>query len=181
MRKSVWAAILMILAVTGLSAAPAEAHDFQIFAGYYLPEELDEDLVYGLRFNWRRNSNVAFGVSGSWFDVADSQGFGGRDVDADLFHVDFSFKYYPGGGQFYWLAGPGFASADIDVPGTTQDVSDDVFSVHGGLGYDVNVTETFFVPLEGRARWYELEGAGREGGKQSQVDYEFSAGLGWRF
>jgi hypothetical protein len=171
----------LAFAVLPTAASAAEGWNIQLFAGYYFPEELDEDLSYGLRFGHRGGGNWGWQVSGDWFDVADSQGFSGFDVDADLFHVDFSLLYYPGGGDFYFFGGPGWATGDVDSPFSTEDFSDDVFSLHVGLGYEANVTDNFFIPIEGRARWYELEGFGRDGGKDSQVAYEASVGLGFRF
>lgn len=172
------------LAFAALAVAPSARADYnlQLFAGYYFPEELDEDLSYGLRFGGRPAENWGWEVTGEWFDVADSQGFGGADVDADLFWVDFSFDYHPGGGEFYFFGGPGFVTAKIqDVTGFPgEEFSDDVFSIHGGVGYDILVGESFFIPLEARARWYELSDIGPSD-KETQLDYEASVGLGWRF
>jgi hypothetical protein len=182
MRTKIFATLLSLLAFVSVAGpASAEGWNFELFAGYYFPEELDEDLSYGLRFGHRGGGNWGWEISGDWFDVADSQGFSGFDVDADIFHADFSLVYYPGGGDFYFFGGPGWATGDIDIPGTTEDASDDVFSLHVGLGYDANVTESFFIPIEARARWYELEGFGPDGGKDNQIAYEASVGLGFRF
>ena len=53
--------------------------NFELFAGYFFPEELDEDLTYGLRFGRRGIGNWGWQIGASWFDVADSQGFSGAD------------------------------------------------------------------------------------------------------
>jgi hypothetical protein len=182
MRKKLIIALLAGLALAGISTpASAEGWNFQLFAGYFLPEELDEDLTYGLRFGHRGAGNWGWAAAGSWFDVADSQGFSGFKVDADIVHVDFSLNYYPGGGDFYFFGGPGWASGNVDVPGSTEDLSDDVFSLHVGLGYEANVNDSFFIPIDARARWYELEGFGPDGGKDNQITYEATVGLGFRF
>jgi hypothetical protein len=175
--------ILAALAILGLAAQPAQAGpwNFEVFAGYFLPEELDEDLAYGLGFGKRGDGNWGWETRASWFDVADSQGFSGFDVDADVVHVDFSLEYFPGGGNFSIFFGPGFASGNVDVPGVTTDLSDDVFSAHVGLGYEFDATESFYIKPDFRARWYELEGFGRDGGKDSQLTYEAAVALGWRF
>jgi hypothetical protein len=154
--------------------------NFELFAGYFFPEELDEDLTYGLRFGRRGVGSWGWQVGASWFDVADSQGFSGEDVDADLVHLDFSLAYYPGDGGFSLFFGPGFASGNIDVPGTTEELSDDVFSAHVGLGYEFG-SRGFYVKPDARLRWYELEGFGADGGKDSQITYEAAIALGWRF
>jgi hypothetical protein len=155
--------------------------NFEIFAGYFFPEELDEDLTYGLRFGHRGSGNWGWQIAGSWFDVADSQGFSGFDVDADIVHVDFSAMYYPLENNFNIYFGPGWASGNVDVPGSTEDLSDDVFSAHVGLGYEADITPTFYIRPDARLRWYELEGFGQDGGKDNQLTYEAAIALGWRF
>jgi hypothetical protein len=152
-----------------------------VFAGYFIPEELDEDLAYGLRFGSKMDNNWGWEIGASWFDVADSQGFSGRAVDADIMHVDFSGVYYPGGNDLGVLFGVGWATGNVDDPRSTEDYSDDTFTVHGGVAYDFNLTENFYVRPDVRFRWYELEGFGPEGGKDSQLTYEAAVALGWRF
>ena len=77
--------------------------------------------------------------------------------------------------------GPGFASGNVDVPGTTEDLSDDVFSAHVGIGYEAEINHNFYIKPDPRLRWYELEGFGPDGGKDSQLTYEAAIALGWRF
>lgn len=154
---------------------------FELFAGYFFPEELDEDLTYGLRFGRRGLHHWGWMIAGSWFDVADSQGFSGFDVDADVVHVDFQAQYYPReDGNFSIFFGPGWASGNVDVPGSTEDLSDDVFSAHVGLGYEIDVARNFYIKPDARLRWYELEGFGPDGGKDNQLTYEAAIALGWR-
>ena len=183
MRKKLIIALLAGLALAGISTpASAEGWGFELFAGYFFPEELDEDLTYGLRFGHRGAGNWGWEVAGSWFDVADSAGLGDFDVDADLLHVDFSLNYHPGGGQFYFFGGPGWVTADInDVGDNDFEASDDAFTLHVGLGYEANVNDSFYIPFDARARWYELEGFGPDGGKDNQITYEASVGIGFRF
>ena len=174
--------VLAVLAVVGLAAPqPARAFDFELVAGYFLPEELDEDLTYGLGFGDRMNDNFGWAVRGTWFDVADSQGFGGANVDADAFNVDLSFVWYPTGGGFGVFAGPGWTTVNIDLPTVTTDLSDDVFSVNAGISYEAMLTQSMYLKPDFRLRWYELEGFGPDGGKQSQLNYEATIALGWRF
>jgi hypothetical protein len=175
--------VCAVLALVGLASPDpaAAAGKFEVFAGYFVPEELDEDLTYGLRFGSKGDANWGWEVAGSWFDVADSQGFSGAKVDADIVHVDFSAVYYFGGGDFSTFFGVGWASGNVDVPGTTTDLSDDTFTVNGGLAYDININESFYIKPDLRFRWYELEGFGPDGGKDSQLTYEAAVALGWRF
>ena len=173
---------LMVLAIAAFAFAPqAKAFDFEIVAGYFLPEELDEDLTYGVAFGNKGADNWGWQVRGMWFDVADSQGLGGRDIDADIIHIDFSFMWYPRGEGLSIFGGPGFASANIDSPFSTEDHSDDVFTFHAGVAYEAMISETFYIQPDFRLRWYELEGFGPDGGKQSQLNYEATVAAGWRF
>jgi hypothetical protein len=166
--------------------SPRPTWNFEVFAGYFFPEELDEDLTYGLRFGRRYVNKWGWQLGGSWFDVADSQGFSGQDVDADVVHVDLSAMYYPRDGGFSFFFGPGFASGNVDVPGTTEEISDDVFSAHVGIGYEFGRAaragqSSFFVKPDARLRWYELEGFGEDGGRDNQLTYEATIAFGWRF
>jgi hypothetical protein len=188
MKARIVIAVLLLLGVVAVSAAPAEAQGrFYVLGkvGYYFPEELDEDISYGVGFGGQiGEGNWGWEVSGEWFDVEDTQGGTTLPIQFDLFHVDFSAVVHPGGGPFNFFFGPGFATAEIqfdDAVGGNQELSDDVFTAHVGLGWDINLSDNVFFPLEARARFYELEGLGRDGGKQSQVDYEASAGVGFRF
>jgi hypothetical protein len=187
MRARIVVGLLLLFGVVlGVAPAQAEGWSFELFAGYYFPEELDEDLTYGLRFGreFGGDSDWGWEVSGQWFDVDDSQGLQSLPINLDLFHVDFSFDWHMGGGPFHVFFGPGFATVELDGDdgfGGHQEFSDDVFSVHAGLGWDIAVGESVFIPLEARARWYELDDTGLPGGQGSQVDYEASAGIGFRF
>ena len=173
--------ILAALAILGAAGPqPAQAWDFELVAGYFLPEELDEDLTYGLGFGGRVNENFGWNVRAMWFDVADSQGFGGRDVDADLFNVDLSFVWYPTGGGFSTFAGLGWTTADIrDLGPANAKFSDDVFTFNAGVAYEAMLTERMYLKPDFRLRWYELEGGRTD--KKSQLNYEATVALGWRF
>lgn len=176
--------VIMVLAIAAVAFAPqAKAFDFELVAGYFLPEELDEDLTYGVSFGNKVSDNFGWGIRAMWFDVADSQGYGGNQIDADLSHYDFSFNWYPTGTGFLAYGGIGWVTGKIqDIPGTgNQEFSDDAFTFHLGLGYEAMVSERFYIKPDFRARFYELEGFGPDGGKQSQINYEASVALGWRF
>lgn len=182
MKRSLTITLAVLALVVSMTPAPASAAGrFEVFAGYFFPEELDEDLTYGLRFGGKGDNNWGWEVASSWFDVADSQGFSGQPVDADILHIDFSAIYYPGGNDFGILFGAGWATGEIDIPGSTQKNSDDAFTINGGIGYDFNVTERFYLRPDVRFRWYELEGFGPEGGTDNQLTYEAAFALGWRF
>lgn len=170
------------LAIGTVAGAPAaNAFNLEAFAGYYFPEELDEDLNFGVRFGNRSSEQFGWQVGGTWFDVEDSQGFEGSRVDLDLFHVDFSFMWYPNGGDFALFAGPGFATVDLEIPFTNQDFSDDVFAAHVGLSYEFGGDEGFYVKPDTRLHWYEAEGFGPGFEKETQITYDASIALGWRF
>lgn len=183
MKKLLLCSTAALAIATLASPAPAAAAnwEFEVFGGYFLPEELDEDLTYGLRFGHRGDGDWGWQIGTSWFDVADSQGFTGKTVDADVFHVDFSLAWYPNDSGFSVFFGPGFASGNVDVPGVTTDLSDDVFSAHAGIAYEFKAGESFYVKPDLRARFYEMEGFGPDGGRQNQINYEATVALGWKF
>lgn len=165
-----------------LYVSPRPPWNAEILAGYFFPEELDEDLTFGARLGYRTAYDWGWMLAVSWFDVADSQGFRGRRVDADLVHVDFSAVYFPGGNQrFSIFFGPGWVTGNVDVPRTTRDFSDDAFTVHAGMGYEFDVTRIFYIKPDVRLRYYELEGWGADGGRETQITYEAAVALGWRF
>ena len=173
---------LAVLALVGLAAPqPARAFNLEVIAGYYFPDGLDDDVTWGVGFGNKINDRFGWEVSGSWFDVANAQGYGGQKVDADLWLVDFSFQWYPNAGGFAVYGGPGFASAEIkDLPGGAK-ISDDVFSIHGGVSYEALLTESFYVKPDVRVRWYQLDSTGAAGGSDSTTDWQAMVALGWRF
>jgi hypothetical protein len=168
---------------TELRVVPSPPFNAEIFAGYFVPEELDDDLTLGARFGYRGAWDWGWLIAFSWFDVAESGSFpGNRTADANVFHVDFSAVFYPiDDGTFSIFFGPGWATGDVDVSRTTQDFSDDAFTIHAGMGYEFDVTRYFYIKPDLRLRYYELEGFGPSGGVENQLTYEIAVALGWRF
>ncbi len=159
--------------------SPPPRWNFELFGGYYLPDDLDEDWSYGLRFGRRGLGNWGWQIGVSKYEN-ESEHSANRDLDVDIVHVDFSAAYYPGqSGKFSIYGGPGFASADIDDVFTGEDHSDDVFSLHAGLGYEIDFNPRFYLKPDVRVRWFELSGL--PGSNDDEFTYEPSLAFGWRF
>jgi hypothetical protein len=153
---------------------------FELFGGYFVPDDLDDDWVYGVRFGRRGVGNWGWQVGGSWYQNESAFSDSGN-IDADLVNVDFSAAYYPGDGNFSIFFGPGFLNADIDNRFTGAEHSDDTFSLHLGVGYEADINPHFYVKPDVRVRWYELSGLRDPGSNDDEFTYEGTIALGWRF
>lgn len=148
---------LLLLPPAAAWAAPsdhAETGHFELFAGRYAPEEssINEETVYGLRSGYRLSDRL--GLEGSLGYV----GFSESIFDGDFFIVDASLKLYlnPGGkAEWYLIGGPGWAFIDVDASGAGL-IEEDSFTLHAGLGVDIDLSERVYLRPEVRARWYEL-------------------------
>ena len=180
MKRRIVFAILLAAAVAA-SFAPAEAQGykfFELYGGYYDPgfDELDNDITYGLRFGGRVNPNWGWELTGGLFDLngdADRP-LAGTIGDANAVLVDFSGIWFVAGSNFGLLGGVGFATVDVDVVGTTEDVSDDAFTYHFGANYQWDIGTSFYLKPEIRVRKFE-------GDTYEKSDSEYSLGLGWKF
>ena len=188
MRKQFWrmAVLASVLALGAPAAFAAEpGHDFEIYGGWFFPEgsALDEDFTYGARYAYNPSEIWGFGVSAGFFDV-DAAGSNAVPLDSpvslDLFLIDFSFIWYPGGGNFALFGGPGWATVDarLDIPGDDNDLdaSDDVFDMHVGAGWIWNATDTFYIKPEGRVRWIDATDA-----RYDETQWETTVAFGWHF
>jgi hypothetical protein len=188
----------------GGAAAPAEAQGhFGLSAGLYTPEddEADRTETFGLRGGYRFDS--PFGVEGSLsrldldeaFNIEEGPSIPELDFDFDfeLYNLDLSLQWFPGGRGLVVFAGPGLARIDVEFSATffgqtfSESMSEDIFAAHAGVGYEWQVGERFFLRPEARVRRYfddELEeGIGEEDVEISYraTDYEVGVLFGWRF
>jgi len=198
--------IIAILLFTGLvfagAAEPVRAQGyFGIAAGLYQSEEKDADRteVFGIRGGYRFHSN--FGLEGSLSRVDLSDAFSqdvpaipeiGFDLQADLYNLDLSLQWFPGGSNFVLFAGPGIARLDTEVRvrffGQTASASDrsDIFTAHAGLAYEWQINDRFFVRPEARVRRYFDDDGGEASPEDPLVvsykntDYEAGVTFGWR-
>lgn len=171
-------------------AQAAGASEFTVegFAGYYDPEDLDENgEIFGGRLGYKPSEQFGMALSVGVIDLEDDfLNIDDADLRFQLLLADFSFQWYPGGGGFYLMAGPGYSVIDIeiDIPGNDNDFNDDdsSFTLHGGLGYRWDLGESFFIRPELKARWFEgTDFEADESASWEGLDTEYSLALGFRF
>ena len=182
MKRRIVFAILLTL-VLAASFAPAQAQSsgyrfFEVYGGYYDPglDELDNDITLGLRYGRRFNPSWGWELTGGFFDLNGdaNRPLAGTVGDANAYLVDASGIWFIAGSNFAVLGGVGFATVDVDVVGTTEDVSDDAFTYHFGAFYEWDIGEKFFFKPEVRVRKFE-------GDTYEKSDTEYDLALGWRF
>ncbi len=188
--------IAVAILMAALAVAPAQATvtaetvEFEAYLGAYSPgpDVLDSAATGGIRVGY--NITQRFNVTGQLgFASTDGDKSGrGRtaDVDVDWVVADFSFvwnirpnkKFVP---TLY--AGPGYAfgSADIDRPSGSgslfdglEDLDDDSFTFHGGIGCKWDLGDSFYLRLDGRLRFFENR-------EDDETDSEITFGVGWKF
>lgn len=169
----------LMLMVIGVSApARAEGFNFEVYGGYYVPglSELDNDLVFGARFGGRPSDSWGWQLSAGVFDLngEEDRPLAGTVGDANALVVDGSFQWFPGGGNFALFAGPGFATVDVDLVGTTEDVSDDALTFHVGVSYLWQIGESFYIRPDARLRDFQ-------GDTYEKTDTEGTLAFGWSF
>jgi outer membrane protein with beta-barrel domain len=171
-------AAVMMMVVGGVAPAAAGQPHLELYAGYYVPGQsaFDDDLTFGLRFGGRPTERFGWQVSGGVFDLngEEDRPLQGRVGDANAFLVDASFQWFPGGGNFAVFGGPGFSSIDIDHEGSTQDTSDDTFTLHIGASYLFQIGESFYLRPDVRFRDFQ-------GDVYDKTDTEASLAFGWNF
>ena len=179
MNRRIVFAILLAVA-TAISLAPAEAQGyryFELYGGYYDPglDELDNDVTLGLRWGGRVNPSWGWELSAGFFDLNGdaNRPLEGLAGDASGYFGDFSGVWYVAGSNFGLLGGLGFATVDVDVIGTTEDVSDDAFTYHFGTFYEWDLGDKFFLKPQVRVRKFE-------GDTYEKSDTEYALGLGWK-
>lgn len=178
MKRRIVLAILLAAAMAA-SVAPAQAQYrfFEIYGGYYDPgfDELDNDVTFGLTYGRRISPVWGWELTGGFFDLngdADRP-LAGTIGDASGYFGDLSAIWFVGGSNFGLLGGVGFATADVDVIGTTEDVSDDAFTYHFGGFYEWDIGTSFYIKPELRVRKFE-------GDTYEKSDTEYKIGLGWK-
>ena len=172
----VGAVVLMAIGVA--APARAEGFNFELYAGYYVPglSELDDDLVFGARFGGRPSPRFGWQISGGIFDLngEEDRPLAGTVGDANGMIFDGSLQWFPGGGNFAIFGGPGFATVDVDLEGSTTDVSDDAFTLHVGASYLWQIGTSFYIRPDVRFRDFQ-------GDTYEKTDTEASLAFGWSF
>jgi|CXWL01.1.fsa_nt_gi hypothetical protein len=160
---------LFLSALILAAASPASAATFELFGGYYFPEEslIDDGPAYGLRGSVDMADQLALELSASRFEADDILGF----VDLELISIDVSAVFDAGADDgLLFFAGPGWAFVDANAFGFSA--SSDSLTAHAGLAFRQPLGATAYLRPDARARWFE------DGG---DIDVEVSIAVGWRF
>lgn len=156
-RKTAWLLAMLALA----SALPLFAEGegrIEGFAGYYIGEEVSEDVTFGVRGAWRPSPGWGLMASFEKFSLDGEKGYGTQNVDADISHLELSYIAYPKGKSFELFCGLGYSDVSVDthVQGAAVDLDKGVLSSHFGLGYRAPLGDYFYVRPEVRARAYNV-------------------------
>jgi len=148
----------------------------------------DDTPMFGIGLGYRRSDK--FGIVGTltWVDGDDTFGapFEGSPLELDIFFFDLSFQFFPGGKNFYFLVGPGFADIEAsttvqavgipELPSVTVDLSasETTFTAHVGAGREFNFGERTFFRGQSKVRWIDSD-------VYDDLDIEASVGIGIRW
>lgn len=179
-------------------AAQAQSNEFELDAGYYFTSEpefgpndtrlkLSDEFTYGLRYGHRFNEMFGIGISWSHLEADKARPHDAllhcQNCDAVLDFADFSFEWYPGGGDFTLYGGGGWVTSDftINIDGDDNDLSftDDTFTFHVGAAYTAMLGDSFYIRPDVRVRFLQLDDGSK--GNYDTEDPEVRLGFGWRF
>jgi hypothetical protein len=173
-RWVIGAAAVFCLLWISTPASAAEGWRLEGFAGYYIAEEVDEDISYGVRGMW--DTGNGWGVMASYeaFDV-NGPGFGESfDFDTSLEHLELSYVASLGKGwELFTGVGAAKMDADHNVQGAVVDLDKTSFSVHSGVAYRADLGDVVYLRPEVRARIYKIG--------DETVDVTASVALGFHF
>jgi opacity protein-like surface antigen len=176
------AVMLFAVLVVG-SSQPAAAQEagervFEVYGAVYVPgiSDLDTEISPGVRFGGRPSQNWGWSFEAGLLDLnqKDDQPLDDRLGSAKGFIFDGDVIWYIAGSDFGLFGGVGWATVDVDIAGTTTDVSDDAFTINYGLHYAWNFGDNFLLKPE--IRWRQFQGDTYE-----KTDEEYSLSFGWRF
>lgn len=174
------AIVAMLALAPAAQAQTTGQRSFDLYAGYNVPglDDLDNDLTYGIGFTSRVADQWGWGLTAGYMDL---QGNNTRPLEdlgiigaANGYFVDANGTWYVAGSDFGIFAGIGFGSVDVDLLGTTQDVSDDAFTYNYGVNYTWNFGDSYL--LKPQVKWRKWDGDTYE-----KTDNEYTLAFGWRF
>lgn len=203
--RRAWVPGVLLIAGLVLGGASARARaqgHFGLAAGLYTPEddEADRTETFGVRGGYRFAPNFGFEGSLSRLDLADAFNVDDEpsipeldfDFDFELYNLDLSLQWFPGGRNLVVFAGPGFARIDVEFSATifgdtfSESLSEDLFTAHAGVGYEWQLGDRFFLRPEARVRRYFDDEIEDELGEEDveisyrATDYEVGVLFGWR-
>ncbi|MEO8275339.1 MAG: OmpA family protein [Thermoanaerobaculia bacterium] len=144
------------------------------FAGYYVAEELDDNVSYGVRGGWMPSHGWGLMLAYERFEKNNGKGYGRNgNVDGQIDSLEASYVAYPKGENFEIFTGLGVTDLNVDahVASPDVDLKKSTLSVHVGLGYRAMLGDNLYLRPEVRARVYD---AG-----DNTIDVIASIALGW--
>lgn len=173
-----------------VTASEMQHYNFELFGGLYSSElpRLDEEEIIGARFGYRIHDHMGMHVNLTYrqgeVDLSDST-FSDVTLDWRATAVDFALVWHPKIGgtlepSFY--AGPGYASIRGDgsavLPNGDAIYSDnntfgDTLTFNVGLGSAIRLTDTVYLRIGTRARWYEAR-------ESDDIDTEATLAIGFK-
>lgn len=168
----------MIALAPAAQAQEVGERSFDIYAGLLVPgiDDLDNDLTFGIAWNSRAWDSFGWGLSAGYMNLKqnNTQPLAGIVGTASGYFVDSNITWYIGGSDFGLFAGLGFGTADIDIQGTTTDISDDALTYNYGVNYTWNFGDSYL--LKPQIKWRKWDGDTYE-----KTDEEYTLAFGWRF
>lgn len=183
MRKTLAFVVMLFAALAVASTPPAAAQEagenvFEIYGAYYVPgiDDLDNDISPGIRFGGRPADQWGWSFELGYLDLNqnNTEPLDGIIGNANGFFFDGDIIWYIAGSDFGLFGGVGWATVDVDIVGSTTDISDDAFTINYGLHYAWNFGERYLLKPE--IRWRQFQGDTYE-----KTDEEYSLSFGWRF
>ncbi len=167
----------LAVAVMASQPAPLRAEGrgrIEGFAGYYLAEELDDSVSFGVRGAWMPSPGWGLMASYERFEKNGGKGYGRPgNVDARIDSLEASYVAYPTGESFEIFTGLGVTDLNVDahIANPAVDLEKSTLSAHVGLGYRAMLGDSLYIRPEIRARVYD---AG-----DNTIDLTASLALGW--
>ena len=186
-----WAAPLALsLAALALSpsahaAVAANSGDIEVVIGWYWPEsqtgaDVQDDFTGGVQGGY--NFTKHFGLEGSvlGFDSSVNNPAPFADTSVRALTTDLSFEWLANPDKravFELYGGPGYAWQDVNPPGPKNSISEDVWTMHVGVGTKISITDNFYIRPDARVRWFD--GDNKAGHIDSHTDWQTTVSFGW--
>ncbi len=192
-------ATVLFIGYPSLAGVKADQQEFHVFVGGLFGDdltdnaisgqkpELDDDVVFGLRYGYSLTDAWAIEASLS-FSPNTVTGVNGSDIDMDIYALDVDAVWHFARQERaaeYVTFGAGYAQADLDhaitgLDGNREVVIDDDggFTLNAGVGAKYFITDTIIARADARYRYVDKLIGSLD---TSLNSLETSAGIGFAF
>lgn len=192
LRFSFFFVLLLPLLPIATPAAHAGQGTFEILVGeYFADSTIDEEPVIGVRGGYRFSEH--FALQGSLARVDNVHPVFTPFSDDSAVFLDLSAIWYANPGkraELMLYGGPGVVSYEtrqgcfvcFDNDGHLRNTydSEDLATLHAGIGLQINLSPRFYLRPDVKARW--IEGfSSSDGFERSEADFEATFAVGWKF